>query len=62
MSVNEILEDKYNYYIATEILEGGELFDRIVKKSVYNEKEARDVCTILLAVMKHLHERNIVHR
>ena len=24
-------------------MEGGELFDRIVKKSYYNEKEARDV-------------------
>ena len=29
MSVNELLEDKDNYYIATEILEGGELINRI---------------------------------
>ncbi|KAL3790399.1 hypothetical protein ACHAW5_003389 [Stephanodiscus triporus] len=27
---------------------GGELFDRIVSKSFYNEKEARDTCKILL--------------
>jgi len=30
MHVNEIMEDNENYYIVTEILEGGELFDRII--------------------------------
>jgi len=31
MHVTEILEDRENYYIVTEILEGGELFDRIIE-------------------------------
>ena len=31
MSVNELLEDNNSYYIVTELLEGGELFDRIKK-------------------------------
>ena len=30
MNVNELLEDDNSYYIATELLEGGELFDRII--------------------------------
>ena len=30
MSVNELLEDNDSYYIVTELLEGGELFDRII--------------------------------
>jgi calcium-dependent protein kinase len=30
MNVNELLEDDNCYYIATELLEGGELFDRII--------------------------------
>ena len=38
MSVNEILEDKNNYYIATELLEGGELFDRIVDNGKLSEQ------------------------
>ena len=29
MHVVEIMEDKNNFYIVTELLEGGELFDRI---------------------------------
>lgn len=41
---------------------GGELFDRIVQKVVYNEKEARDLVTILLEAVKYCHDRGIVHR
>jgi hypothetical protein len=37
MSVNEILEDKNNYYIATELLEGGELFDRLIDNRQFSE-------------------------
>jgi serine/threonine protein kinase len=39
-----------------------QLFDRIVKKSYYNEKEARDLCRILLDSIKYIHDRDIVHR
>jgi serine/threonine protein kinase len=45
-----------------EIVNGGELFDRIVKKTFYNEKEARDLIAILLSAIKHCHDRHIVHR
>ena len=40
MGVKEILEDKANFYIVSEFVEGGELFDRIVKVSKFTEKEA----------------------
>jgi len=32
MSVTEILEDDENFYIASELLEGGDLFDRIIEE------------------------------
>lgn len=41
---------------------GGELFDRIVQKSYYNEKEARDVCLILFDAMNYCHEHHVAHR
>ena len=34
-------------YIVTEILRGGELFDRIVQRTYYSEHEARKVIQIL---------------
>lgn len=44
------------------VLSGGELFDRIVSKTFYNEKEARDLVRTLLWTVKHLHDQNIIHR
>jgi serine/threonine protein kinase len=45
-----------------EIVQGGELFDRIIQKQMYNEKDARDLITILITTLKHCHDQNIVHR
>ena len=38
------------------------MFDRIVKKTTYSEKEARDVVYFLLVAIKYCHDRNIAHR
>lgn len=45
------------YYLVTEYLEGGELFDRIVQKTNYTEMEARNVCKILFGAMEYLHDK-----
>jgi len=60
------LEDNFDeasyYYLVTEKMKGGELFDRIVAKTYYNEKEARDVCKILFKAIEYIHSRDIAHR
>lgn len=50
------------YFLILERMRGGELFDRIVSKCYYNEKEARDVCKILFEAIEYCHKHNIVHR
>lgn len=40
MSVQEILEDFDYYYIVSEILEGGELMERLIKQNSFSEKKA----------------------
>ena len=50
------------YYLVTEMMKGGELFDRIVAKTYYNEKEARDVCKILFEAIAYCHSEGIAHR
>lgn len=50
------------FYLPTEIMEGGELFDRIVKKTYYNEQEARDLIMILISTIGYCHSKSIVHR
>ena len=42
---------------------GGELFDRIVQRVYYSEKEARDLIAVLLKILMYLHQDcMIVHR
>ncbi|GMI61912.1 hypothetical protein ScalyP_jg6062 [Parmales sp. scaly parma] len=62
IAMHDFYEEEQNFYLVMEVMEGGELFDRIVQKSYYNEKEARDLVKILLNSMQYLHVRNIVHR
>jgi len=58
----DVFEEPKFYYLVTEKMMGGELFDRIVQKSYYNEKEARDVCLILFDAMKYCHDHHVAHR
>lgn len=39
----EVYDEKSKFYMVLEMMTGGELFDRIVEKESYNEKEAADV-------------------
>ncbi|KAG7364234.1 serine/threonine protein kinase [Nitzschia inconspicua] len=50
------------YYLVMEQMSGGELFDRIVAKAYYNEKEARDTCKILLEAVGYMHQNHVAHR
>jgi calcium/calmodulin-dependent protein kinase I len=50
------------YYMILETMYGGELFNRIVSKSFYNEKEARDTCLILLDAIEYCHSYHVAHR
>mmetsp|Transcript_15318 Transcript_15318/g.42373 ORF Transcript_15318/g.42373 Transcript_15318/m.42373 type:complete len:346 (-) Transcript_15318:396-1433(-) len=50
------------YYLIMEQMRGGELFDRIVAKAYYNEKEARDTCKILLEAVGYMHSNSVAHR
>jgi hypothetical protein len=51
-----------NIYIVLEFISGGDVFDRIIKKKSFNEREARDIMRSLLNAIKHCHDHNIVHR
>lgn len=58
----QYLETRVHYYLVMELIDGGELFDRIVRRKTYSENDARELCAILLDAIKYMHDRNIVHR
>ena len=61
MQIFEFYEDKKNFYIITELCEGGELFDKIVEKGSFNESEAAWIMKQLLSAVNYIHSNNIVH-
>jgi len=62
IKLHETFDEGKELYIVTELVEGGELFDRIVSKTNYTEAEARDLVKTFLETMAYLHEQGIVHR
>ncbi|KAL3659444.1 hypothetical protein V7S43_015436 [Phytophthora oleae] len=54
-------EEKY-FFLVTEYMPGGELFERIVKKNFYSEREARDLVKVLLETIAFCHDADVVHR
>jgi len=58
----EIFEDDENVYIVMELVDGSELFDRIVDKGYYSEKSTVHIVKQILNAVKYLHEQGIAHR
>lgn len=58
----DLFEDRQSFQICMELVKGGDLFDRIDKKASYTEKDAQDVCRIVLSAIKHCHDLNVIHR
>lgn len=58
----EVYKELGSYFLVLEKVSGGELFDRVVQKTHYNEKEARDLCKIILGAMKYCHSQKVAHR
>eukprot|EP01083_Nonionella_stella_P034001 93050_1 len=54
--------DSDNYYIATSLCSGGELFESIVKATKFSEKIASKLIQQMLLSLQHCHERSIAHR
>eukprot|EP01128_Nolandella_sp_AFSM9_P011388 TRINITY_DN80_c0_g1_i1.p1 TRINITY_DN80_c0_g1~~TRINITY_DN80_c0_g1_i1.p1 ORF type:complete len:378 (+),score=126.02 TRINITY_DN80_c0_g1_i1:49-1134(+) len=62
LKLHEIYEDDEKVYIVMELIDGSELFDRIVEKGYYSENNARIVVKQILKAVKYLHEKGIAHR
>lgn len=58
----ETYEDKSKVYLVMELVTGGELFDRIVEKGSYTEKDASDLIRQVLEAVEYMHEQGVVHR
>lgn len=58
--IDFFMEDEC-YYIVMDLMEGGDVFDRVGKIDHYDESIARDLCKRMLQSIAYCHEKNIVH-
>ena len=58
----EMFESKKKIWMVMDLLTGGELFDRIVSKGSYSEREASDVVRSVASSLEYLHSIGITHR
>jgi len=62
MKLIDFYEDAKCYHLVTELISGGELFDRICKLKKYPEDKARIISKSLLKTLDFLHTHDYVHR
>ena len=62
IKLKDIFETDTMLYIVTEVVTGGELFDRIVDKGSYCERDTAVLIRKLVSALEYLHSKNIVHR
>ncbi|KAL3867464.1 hypothetical protein ACJMK2_044666 [Sinanodonta woodiana] len=60
--LKEIFETPQQMYLVLELVTGGELFDRIVIRGSYTEKDASDAVRQMLEAVEYLHQNDVVHR
>ena len=60
--VMELLEDEAKFYIVSELVSGGELYDYIIKKKKLSEKQSASIIKQILLALNYMHKQDIVHR
>ncbi|XP_023654798.1 calcium/calmodulin-dependent protein kinase type 1D [Paramormyrops kingsleyae] len=62
VALEDIYESSNHLYLIMQLVSGGELFDRIVEKGFYTEKDASTLIRQVLDAVNYLHKMGIVHR
>ncbi|XP_016345985.1 calcium/calmodulin-dependent protein kinase type IV-like [Sinocyclocheilus anshuiensis] len=62
IKLKEIFETPAEISLVLELVTGGELFDRVVEKGYYSERDAADAVKQVLEAVAYLHENGVVHR
>jgi len=58
----DICDTKDTLFIVMELMEGGELYEEIVKRKSFTEKDASFIMSQLFSALDYLHKNDIVHR
>ncbi|XP_036283805.1 ribosomal protein S6 kinase alpha-5 isoform X4 [Pipistrellus kuhlii] len=62
VKLHEVFHDQLHTFLVMELLNGGELFERIQKKKHFSETEASYIMRKLVSAVSHMHDVGVVHR
>ncbi|XP_010674273.1 calcium-dependent protein kinase SK5 [Beta vulgaris subsp. vulgaris] len=62
VTIKGTYEDSTHVHLVMELCEGGELFDRIVAKGQYSEREAARLMKTIIGVVEACHSLGVIHR
>ncbi|OQR82159.1 calcium/calmodulin-dependent protein kinase [Thraustotheca clavata] len=62
VKVYDFFVEKNGYYVVMELLEGGDLYERLHANGVFSEDATRLIVHKILLALRHCHQNNIVHR
>jgi calcium-dependent protein kinase len=62
IKIYEYYEDEVNFYLITEYVSGGELYETICTWKDFNEEKAAYIMYQILSAINYLHSKKIVHR
>lgn len=58
----DYFESPNNLYLIMNLCTGGELFDRIIHRGYFFERDAVNIVRAILDAIGYLHDNNVIHR
>ncbi|KAK3097834.1 hypothetical protein FSP39_013613 [Pinctada imbricata] len=62
ISLRDVFDNGNKVYMVTELMQGGELLDKILKQKFFSEREASAVLQVVAKTVEYLHANGVVHR
>jgi len=62
LKLYEVFEDDESFFLVMELVNGKELFDKIVERGQYSEADASHIVRQIVSAVEYLHSQGIAHR
>lgn len=62
LKLYEVFENDDEFFLVMELVSGKELFDKIVERGQYSEKDASNIVRQIVSAVEYLHANGIAHR
>ncbi|XP_052087652.1 ribosomal protein S6 kinase 2 beta-like [Mytilus californianus] len=60
--LRDVFDNGNKVYMVTELMQGGELLDKILRQKFFSEREASAVLQVVTKTVEYLHSNGVVHR